>query len=84
MKAAKTLQIFWGDTGVLGYARKHSGADFFAVVEREDNIRPPLAGQGAVRTGLTLDFPPKAKQCANNRLALMEGHCLMRREGEKY
>jgi hypothetical protein len=61
--AINTLQIFWSDTGVLGDARNHSGADFFTVVKREDDIRPPLAGQGAVRTGLPLDFPPEAKQC---------------------
>ena len=38
------LQVFRRDAGVLGDARKHTGADFFAVVKREDNIRPPLAG----------------------------------------
>jgi hypothetical protein len=63
MKAAKALQIFWSDTGVLGDARKHAGADFFTVVKRKDDIRAPLAGQGAAGTGLPLDFPPEAKQC---------------------
>jgi len=30
-KGLVSLQIFWSDAGVPGNARKHSGADFFAV-----------------------------------------------------
>lgn len=68
------LQVFGSDAGVLGDARKHSRADFFGVVKREDYVGPALAGQSAVRTRLSLEFPLTPNSAASNRLALMDGH----------
>ena len=39
------LQIVRAETGVLSDARKHLGADFFAVVKRENKVRPSIARQ---------------------------------------
>lgn len=36
------LKLFRRESGVLGDAREHSGADLFAVMEREDEIGPAL------------------------------------------
>ena len=45
---------------VLGNARKHFGADLFAIVKGENEIRPTFPSKCAVGAGLSLDAPPNA------------------------
>jgi hypothetical protein len=52
-----TLEIFGTKAGALCNSREHAGADFFAIVEGEDNIWPTLSGQRAVGSGLSLELP---------------------------
>ena len=42
------LQAVRGETGVFGDAGKHAGADLFAVVKREDEVRPIGMGENSV------------------------------------
>ena len=52
----ENLQIFGGKAGVLGDTGKHSGANFFAVVKREDVVGPSVARQSLMRSRLALEF----------------------------
>ncbi len=52
---------------------KHSGADFFSIVKSKDDIRPPFAGQSAMRSDCRLTFHPMPNNAANKRLALTDG-----------
>jgi hypothetical protein len=45
-----SLQIFWLEPSVLGDARQHFGANLFAIMKREDKVRPTCAAQRSVRT----------------------------------
>src|SRR3990172_8679250 len=47
---------------MLCNARQHFGADFVAIVEGENKIRPAISGKCFVRTGLSFDLPAKPKQ----------------------
>jgi hypothetical protein len=38
--------------------RQHAGADLVLIVEREDEVGPPFAGQGAMGARFTLQVPP--------------------------
>jgi len=60
------LQILRPKTSVFGDARKHLGADFLAVMEGKHKIRPTLAGQRSVRSGLPLEMPPNAEEGGKN------------------
>jgi len=53
-----SLQIAWGKAGMLGDASKHLGTDFVAVVECEDKIWPPVAGERTMRPRLAFGLPP--------------------------
>ena len=53
-------------TGLLGDARQHAGADFVAVVEREDDVGPPLTGERPVRAGATQLAPKSAASTADS------------------
>jgi len=52
-----TSEIFGTEAGALRDSRQHAGADFFAIVECEDNIGPTFSGQCAVGSGLSLELP---------------------------
>jgi hypothetical protein len=56
------LQIGRSKAGVLGDAREHLGTDLFAIVKREDKIRPTIALQCPMRAGLTLKLPANPDQ----------------------
>jgi len=51
------LQVLRLKTGVLGDSRKHTGSDFFAIVECKHKIAPAFTRQRPVRAGLTLRSP---------------------------
>jgi hypothetical protein len=53
---ARALEILRRQPGVLGDASEHSGSDFLAIVKREDEVQPALAGKCAVRTRLALNL----------------------------
>ena len=57
------LEVFWREPRVLGDSRQHPWTDLFAVVKREDEIGPALAGQRAVGAGLAFDLPTDAVKC---------------------
>ena len=56
------LQIGRRKPGVLGDAREHLGTDLFAIVKREDKIRPAIALQCPMRAGLALKLPSNPDQ----------------------
>ena len=47
---------------MLGDARQHPGPDLVAIVEREHVVRPPVASEGFMGTGLALDAPANAEE----------------------
>ena len=49
---------------------KHSGADFLAIVEGEDDIRPSRPGEDAMRTGLALHRPADAQERSEDQPGL--------------
>ena len=51
------------EAGVLGHAGEHFRAQLLAVMEREGDIRPPLARQDAMRPRLALDDPAYPEEC---------------------
>jgi hypothetical protein len=75
--AARQLQVFWAQTGVLGNSRQHAGAKFLAVMERKHEICPALTCQRAMRARLALELPANAEQSLKTRFALADGHWLM-------
>ena len=44
----RCLEIFGPESGVLGDASKHLGADFLSVMKCEDEIWPTFAPEGAM------------------------------------
>jgi hypothetical protein len=60
------LQVFWGKTCCFGKPSQHSGTDFFAVMERKDDIRPPGSLKHTVRTSRLFDLPADAEKCGEN------------------
>ena len=65
--------IVWPQPRMLGYTRKHNGADLIAIMKREHEVLPAFANQDAVRTDLPLDRPSNALQCAQNASCLGGG-----------
>ncbi len=53
------LEIAGAQSSVFGYAGKHLGPEFFALVKREHEVRPAIARQGPMRPRLAFDTPPK-------------------------
>ena len=57
------LQVVRGESGVLGDAGQHAGAVFFAVVKREDKVRPLGLGADPVGAGgFPLDAPADSEK----------------------
>ena len=58
---------------MFGNTGEHSRPDFLAVMKRKHEIRPALAGHGAVRASLPFDArQPMASKAARTRLAFAE------------
>ena len=53
---------------MLCNTRQHYGADFVAIMEGENEIRPAITGKCFVRTGLSLDLPTKPQQRSEKTL----------------
>jgi len=49
---------------MLCHACQHFGANFVAVMEGENNIRPPIPSKCLMRTCLSLDLPTKLQEGA--------------------
>ncbi len=49
-------------------ARQHFGADFVAIMEGENKIRPANAGKCFVRTGLSFYLPAQPQQSSKKML----------------
>jgi hypothetical protein len=52
--------------GVVCYARQHSRAEFFIIVECKHIIGPAWPRQRAVRTSVALDRPPDPSECSRH------------------
>jgi hypothetical protein len=46
------------EAGVLGDAGEHPWPQFVAVMKREGDVLPPVAGERAMGSGLPLNDPP--------------------------
>lgn len=57
-----SLQVVRRETCVLGDSSEHLGANFFSVVECEDEIRISGAAESTVRSGPALELPPDGHQ----------------------
>ena len=64
----RELQINRRQSGVFCKARQHFGADFFAIVECENEIRTAITGKSYVRTGLTFHLPAQSLQCWQKKI----------------
>ena len=53
---------------MLCNTRQHYGADFVAIMEGENEIRPAITGKCFVRTGLSLYLPTKPQQRSEKTL----------------
>ena len=63
-------EIFRGQACSFCDASKHPRPDFLAVVEGEDEVRPAVAGESAVRTCLSLKSPAEAGQGSQHATGL--------------
>jgi hypothetical protein len=70
-------QILGTQAGALGDAGEHLGADFIAVVKREDEVRPTRALQDPVRSTLALDAPSEPRSAPSTTEARVEDHCML-------
>ena len=59
-------QVVGPETRVLGDAREHLWADFFAIVKGEHDVSPTLTPEGTVRTRLPSNLPTDAKNCSKD------------------
>ena len=69
---------------MLCNARQHFGANFVAIMEGENIIRPAISDESFVRTGLSFNLPAEPSSAERRRLALTDGHWLMPQSGWKY
>ncbi len=61
-RAAEALQVVGAKAGPPADADEHPGADLFAVMKGEHEVRPAVALKDTVGTGSALDAPADAFQ----------------------
>ena len=71
------LEIFGTKARAFRNSCQHTGANFFAIVEGEDNIWPTFSGHRTVGSGLPLDLPADPKQ-TRHLVAFVLDQSLMR------
>ena len=69
-----------GKTGLLGDLRQHLLSDFDVIVKGEDDVRPSIATQDAVSTGMSsrLVRQPIFSRAARTSRAFLAGQLLTR------
>lgn len=72
------LQVFRRKASVLGDAREHAPAEFFAIMESKDDIGPTSRASVRCEPDCRLILQPDLRRAASTRLALAEGRWLMR------
>lgn len=67
---AEQLKIAGLQARVFGNASQHARTQLFTVMKSENNIRPSIARQGAMRSALPLHVPAQSNQSAENPFGL--------------
>jgi len=67
---AEQLEITRLQTRVFGDASQHARTNLLSVMEGENNIRPSVSRQGAMRSALPLHVPAQSDQSAENPFGL--------------